>query len=122
MLQKLKSLQYEATQEEERKVADDINKYFAGFGPKQSRNFLQWLGLTRYEIPIDSRITNWLNEEFKFPVILNARSLQDRNYYHFVSDGIQELCKACDVYPCVFDAAVFARADANRRARRNTRD
>ena len=120
MLQKLKSLQYEATQEEERIVADYINENFLGFGPKQSRNLLQWLGLTRYEIPIDSRITKWLNEELKFPVALNASTLQDKNYYRFVSYGIQELCKACGVYPCIFDAAVFARADDNRRVKRNT--
>ena len=91
----------------EREVARYIHKTFQGFGPKQSRNLLQMLGLTRYEIPIDSRLTKWLNE-FGFPVKLNATVLGDRGYYEFVSDGVQELCRKADVYPCIFDAAVFA--------------
>ncbi len=55
-------------------VAEHIQKHFLGFGPKQSRNVLQSLGLTRYEIPIDSRLTEWLNE-FGFPVRLSAGAL-----------------------------------------------
>ena len=95
---------------EEREVATYIHKTFKGFGPKQPRNLLQELGLTRYEIPIDSRLTAWLNE-FGFPVDLNATALSDRGYYEFVSDGIQELCQKANKYPCIFDAAVFALAD-----------
>jgi hypothetical protein len=83
---------------------------FNGFGPKQSRNLLQGLGLTRYEIPIDSRITDWLNK-LGFPVRLSAEALADPNYYEFVSDGIQALCVGCDVYPCVLDAAIFGSYD-----------
>jgi hypothetical protein len=90
----------------ERKTADFIADRFAGFGPKQSRNLLQCLGLTKYEIPIDVRITAWLNE-FGFPVRLSPRVLADRDYYCFVLDGIQELCRACDVMPCILDAAIF---------------
>ncbi len=55
----------------EREAADFIDANFAGFGPKQARNLLQSLGLTRHEIPIDSRIAKWLNE-FGFPVRLSA--------------------------------------------------
>ena len=62
---------------EERKVARYIAKTFMGFGPKQSRNLLQMLGLTRYEIPIDSRLAKWLNE-FGFPAELNASVLRSR--------------------------------------------
>ena len=58
----------------EREAADFIDGNFAGFGPKQARNLLQSLGLTRHEIPIDSRITKWLNE-FGFPVRLSATRL-----------------------------------------------
>ncbi len=94
----------------EREVATYIHKTFQGFGPKRSRNLLQMLGLTRYEIPIDSRLTKWLNK-FGFPVELNANVLSDKGYYEFVSDGVQELCREADVYPCIFDAAVFALAD-----------
>ncbi|MCF8334890.1 MAG: hypothetical protein K9I47_12125, partial [Bacteroidales bacterium] len=94
----------------ERKIADQLNDTFDGFGPKQSRNFLQALGLTRYEIPIDSRITNWF-KKFGFPVTLNSSPLGDRGYYHFVLDGIQELCKQADTYPCILDAAIFSSYD-----------
>lgn len=98
--------------EVEIEVAQHIQMHFLGFGPKQSRNLLQSLGLTRYEIPIDSRLTDWLNE-FGFPVRLTATALGDDNYYRFVSDGIQALCERCGVVPCIFDAAVFASRDAS---------
>ena len=91
----------------EREVATYVDDTFKGFGPKQSRNLLQELGLTRYEIPIDSRLTKWLNE-FGFPVKLRVEALSDEGYYGFVSDGIQELCREADVFPCIFDAAAFA--------------
>jgi hypothetical protein len=92
-------------------VARHIQEHFLGFGPKQSRNLLQSLGLTRYEIPIDSRLTDWLNE-FGFPVRLTATALGDDNYYRFISDGIQALCERSGVLPCIFDAAVFASRDS----------
>jgi hypothetical protein len=99
-----------APRETELQVAAYVRESFVGFGPKQSRNLLQALGLTRYEIPIDSRVTSWLNAS-GFPVRLSAIALADTNYYRFVSDGIQALCDACDVFPCVFDAAIFASKD-----------
>ena len=83
---------------------------FHGFGPKQARNLLQSLGLTRHEIPIDSRIAKWLND-FGFPVRLSASALGDRHYYAFVMDGVQALCRASEVAPCVLDAAIFASFD-----------
>lgn len=106
----LKELLENDSKIKERKIADQLNDELDGFGPKQSRNFLQALGLTRYEIPIDSRITNWLNE-FGFPVTLSSAPLGDRGYYHFVLDGIQELCKQADIYPCILDAAIFSSFD-----------
>lgn len=95
---------------QERDAANFIDDKFKGFGPKQSRNLLQSLGCTKYEIPIDSRITKWLNK-FGFPVKLTAGALSDRNYYQFVSAGIQALCKECGIYPCVLDAAIFVSYD-----------
>jgi hypothetical protein len=91
----------------ERQTADFVDDQFFGFGPKQSRNLLQSLGLSRYEIPIDSRIIKWLND-FGFPLRLSAPALADRHYYAFVMDGFQRLCEACAVMPCVLDAAIFA--------------
>jgi len=110
IIKKLESLKYIDSKEEERKIADKLNNDYDGFGPKQARNFLQSLGLTRYEIPIDSRITNWLNT-FGFPVSLSSSSLGDKGYYHFVSDGIQELCRQAEIYPCILDAAIFSSFD-----------
>ena len=85
----------------ERQIADNLANEFDGFGPKQSRNFLQALGLTKYEIPIDSRITNWLND-FGFPLRLTSLPLSDVGYYHFVSDGIQNLCEKSENFSVHF--------------------
>ena len=94
----------------EREAAEFIEDHFKGFGPKQSRNLLQDLGLTRYEIPLDSRITKWLND-FGFPIKLSSKALADRNYYNFVSEGFQQLCSESGVYPCVMDAVIFSSFD-----------
>ena len=90
----------------ERAVANYIEDTFKGFGPKQSRNLLQMLGLTRYEIPIDSRLSKWLKPCLS-PVALTSPLLGDRAFYEFVQDGIQELCKQAGTVPCLFDASVF---------------
>jgi hypothetical protein len=114
----LKSLDFQASKSAEREIADMIDDIFVGFGPKQSRNFLQSIGLTRYEIPIDSRITKWLND-FGFPVTLSSSALQDKGYYHFVSDGIQELCERAGLYPCILDAAIFSSFDKSQLTEEN---
>ena len=95
---------------EERMAADLIMDNFKGFGPKQSRNLLQSLGLTKYEIPIDSRITKWL-EKYGFPIKLSAMALGDINYYNFISDGFQILCKEIGIEPCIMDAIIFSSYD-----------
>lgn len=81
-------------------------------GSKQSRNLLQMLGLTRYEIPLDSRITNWVNEHLEFPYHLTSGGLSQPAFYDFHIDAIQEACAEADVLPCIFDAAVFASYDS----------
>jgi thermostable 8-oxoguanine DNA glycosylase len=95
----------------ERESAEIIMDNLNGFGPKQSRNLLQSLGLTKFEIPVDSRITKWLMVDFGFPIKLSAAALGDKNYYNFVLDGFQKVCSACKIYPCVMDAAIFASFD-----------
>jgi len=97
-------------QQVERTSAHFIVNNFKGFGPKQSRNLLQGLGLTKYEIPLDSRIIKWLNR-FGFPIKLTAGALSDRYYYEFVLDAVHELCDKADIYPCVLDAIVFTSFD-----------
>jgi hypothetical protein len=108
----LEGVRSDPTPESERRAADYLGDNLKGIGPKQSRNLLQGLGLSRWEIPIDSRITKWLNQ-FGFPVMLSANALGDRNYYNFVSQGFQRLCDACGIAPCVLDAAIFASYDGD---------
>jgi hypothetical protein len=91
-------------------VANFINERLAGFGPKQARNLLQGLGLTRYEIPIDSRISKWL-KGFGFPAPLSPAALSDRRYYYFISTAVVELWERSGVFPCALDAAVFTSFD-----------
>lgn len=106
----VRELNESQTHESEVEAADFIDDNLKGFGPKQARNLLQLLGLTKYEIPIESRITKWLND-FGFPVRLSAVSLADRNYYVFVSEGFRKLCAASDLYSCMLDAAIFSSFD-----------
>ena len=119
IINELNVLIKEDSKYKEREIADSLNKHLDGFGPKQSRNFLQAIGLTKYEIPIDSRITNWLND-FGFPVTLNSSPLGDTGYYHFVSDGIQEICEKAEIYPCLLDAAIFSSYDNGEWTNENT--
>ncbi len=106
----VKNLVINNTAKNERAAAKKIGDWFDGFGPKQSRNLLQMLGLTRYEIPLDSRVTKWLNSN-GFPIRLTASALGDEAYYEFVMDAVQELCNKAGLFPCIFDAMVFASFD-----------
>jgi hypothetical protein len=97
----------------EAEVADYIAEILDGFGPKQSRNVLQALGLTRFEIPIDSRVTDWLNKELNFPFQVSSTALGDKGYYGLVSDAICRLCEKCGMFPCVLDASIFGVKDGD---------
>lgn len=97
--------------ETEAEVANYISDTFDGFGPKQSRNVLQDLGLTRYEIPIDSRVTNWLNDELKLPFKVTSTALSDRHCYKLILDAVCKLCEECGTVPCVLDASIFSAKD-----------
>jgi len=94
----------------ERICARGVDKLLKGFGPKQSRNLLQWLGLTQHEIPIDSRIVKWLRElgNSDSLALLSSVALGKSEYYCCIMDTIQELCAEAGVLPCIFDASVFA--------------
>lgn len=98
------------TKSRERQAARFVVENLNGFGPKQARNLWQWLGLSRHEIPLDSRILRWLNKS-GYPFKLSASALADPAYYEFVLDSVQALCKAARVKPCVLDAMVFSSFD-----------
>jgi hypothetical protein len=106
----LDQLRLSDSPELERAAASFISMHFKGFGPKQSRNLLQSLGLTRYEFPIDSRIVKWL-KAFGFPLQLSTWSLSDPGYFDLVSDGFQQLCLQSGLVPCLVDAAIFSSFD-----------
>lgn len=95
----------------EREAALYMKNNYEGFGPKQSRNFWQELGLTRYEFVLDSRVIKWL-KQIKFPLPLSSEALSNEGYYVFLSDILRKLCVQADILPCVLDAAVFASYDA----------
>jgi hypothetical protein len=96
----------------ERSVAHFLKEQFKGIGPKQSRNLIQWMGLSKYEIPLDSRMVKVLRE-LEFPVPLSSNALADEHYYCFIEDGIQKVMADIGVYPCVFDACAFASLETN---------
>ncbi len=110
---RLNSLCHTTTPATERATAQFLQDNLHGIGPKQARNMVQWLGLSRFEIPLDSRITKWLNK-FGFPVELNSTALADQHYYNFVSGGVQQLCEASGEFPCVLDAAIFSSFDGDK--------
>ncbi|MCG2612737.1 hypothetical protein LZZ85_00535 [Terrimonas sp. NA20] len=97
------------TRERERQLAKAIseNSNFKGLWPKQARNLLQMIGHSIYEIPIDPRITDWLNRNNIFPFKLSSKSLSGEDLYCFINDAVIELGEKADVKPCLFDAAVF---------------
>ena len=100
------------SKEVERSISQYVSFVLTGIGPKQARNTLQDLGLTRYEIPIDSRLLDWLKDETTFPnekIIRNKMS--NWNYYESLLDEIQNLCAKCNEFPCLVDAAIFSDAD-----------
>ena len=109
----LEKLAHDHTHLEEQKAAEKVQSLFKGFGPKQSRNLLQSLNLSVYEIPIDSRITKWLNN-FGFPIKLSSKILSDNDNYNLISSGIQKLCAKVGIYPCILDAAIFASFDGDK--------
>lgn len=96
----------------ENEAADFIDRYYKGFGPKQSRNYWQILGLTRYVFVLDSRIQKWVRHNLQIDDkivndLLWYGSLSNLSYYKLVSHLLRELCQEADVLPCVFDGAVF---------------
>ncbi len=108
LLKKLNSLIQEHTIQDEIDVATYLcSDLYKGIGLKQSRNFLQWLGLTEYEIPIDSRELKML-KKCKFNFVPGASALQDEVTYLFLEKGIQVACEQLNIKPCVLDACFFA--------------
>ncbi len=114
-LQKLQRRRQRATIE--RDIARRL-LFLSGVGPKQARNILQMLGLTRYEIPLDSRVSAFLRTNLKFPVHVSAAKLGNELFYCAVLDWVQALCKRAEVYPTVFDICAFIHGDGSPKTKR----
>jgi hypothetical protein len=98
----------------ERRAARTVmgrNGGLIGVGPKQARNLWQCLGVTQYEIPLDSRVSNWLNALPSSFGIETSKLYTSIPYYEAKMTHIQVICALAGVLPCEFDAAVFASAD-----------
>lgn len=107
----LGTLEKHTTKAKERAVAQYLqSKTFPGIGPKQSRNYIQWLGLSRYEIPLDSRMLKTL-KRLGCKFVPGSGALGDETVYLFVQDVVQEIAARLNIYPCVLDACVFASAE-----------
>jgi len=82
-----------------------------GVGPKQARNIWQCMGITQFEIPIDSRVCKWAqNLQPELPIDM-GKLYASVSYYEDVMTRIQILCQAAGTLPCEFDAAVFSSVD-----------
>ena len=115
LLEQVNQLTTLQSKETEREIARYLAKYLSGIGPKQSRNVLQSLGLTRYEIPIDSRVIKWLRGNTTFPAEeLNEGNLSSTLGYEIILDEIQNFCEVCNEFPCIVDAVVFSDPDGDR--------
>lgn len=114
LMAKLTELYHHPGREQEQKTANYLAKSLKGIGLKQSRNFLQALGLTQYETPIDSRILNWLKENVDFPLNVKYYGLQDPAVYRLIADGFQALSKKAGILPCMLDAMIFSAEDGDK--------
>jgi hypothetical protein len=111
LLSMLKLAIPDTNQEVERKIAEYISDKFKGIGLKQSRNWIQWLGISRYEIPIDSRTLRLL-KQMNCDFVPDGGSLCDKNVYYLVQDGLQAVAKRLNISPCILDACIFSSFDA----------
>jgi hypothetical protein len=97
----------ENRKEIERKICRYLQEYYFGIGPKQSRNAMQELGIIKYEIPIDSRMTKWISKNLIIDLPLNSTVLSSSKYYEYYLDRVQQICESACILPTIFDACVF---------------
>lgn len=111
LVQHLKTIKSNTTKGKELKVVSYLqSKKYPGLGPKQARNFIQWIGLSRYEIPLDSRVLKKL-KEFGCTFVPRATALSDETVYRFVQAGVQQIAASLEIYPCILDACIFSSFD-----------
>lgn len=107
-----RALPPESLQRELEEAAADHVSELREFGPRQSQNFWQILGLTRYTFVLDSRVQARLTENLDLPSgRLTPRGFGDRAQYRFVSDLLSDLCQQAGVLPCMFEAVMCGSFD-----------
>jgi hypothetical protein len=112
LLQHLRTMERNTTKAKELKVAQYLqSKKYPGLGPKQARNYIQWVGLSRYEVPLDSRVLKKL-KELGCSFVPRATALSDETVYRFVQAGVQQIAALLGIYPCILDACIFSSFDA----------
>lgn len=111
LLQHLATLETNTTKGKELKVVQYLqSKKYPGLGPKQARNFIQSIGLSRYEVPLDSRVLKKL-KELGCKFVPGGAALSDETVYRFVQDGVQQIAGSLEIYPCILDACIFSSFD-----------
>lgn len=115
LVAQLETLSSHTTLKKERAVVSYIldEKKFPGLGQKQARNLIQWLGLSRYEIPIDSRVLKCM-KQMGANLVPKPAALTDESVYLFVQDALQEVARKIQIYPCQLDACIFASFDIDK--------
>lgn len=98
------------TQELERNAANFLSENFRGIGLKQSRNYIQWIGISQYEIPLDSRVTKVM-KRLGASFVPNAAAMSDAEVYYMVQGGLQLLADKLGIKPCILDACIFSSFD-----------
>ncbi len=112
LLDKLETIEIAPTKAKERAVVEYLTSgNFPGLGPKQARNFIQWLGLSQHVIPLDSRVFSRMKEYGVSPVPKKGEGMGEEPLYRFFEDGLGEIAKKIGVLPCMLDACTFASFD-----------
>ncbi|MBA5686335.1 hypothetical protein [Rugamonas apoptosis] len=115
LLSALETIRTHTTLKKEQEVVSYILRggKFPGLGQKQARNFIQWLGLSRYEIPLDSRVLKKM-KQLGASFVPKGAALVDETVYLFVQSSLQQLSEKLGLYPCELDACIFASFDVER--------
>jgi len=107
----LENLVSRTSKKKEQIVVRYLQSYlYPGIGPKQSRNMIQWLGLSKYEVPLDSRVLKKL-QQLDSNLVPTSIGLGDEIVYEFVQSGLQKVAKELGIYPCILDACIFSSFD-----------
>ena len=88
----------------EREGVDFLKENLVGLGLKQSRNLLQDLGRSQYQVPIDSRVIKQLE---KSGIEIGKINLSSEAHYLKLQETIWAISEKIGVLPCVFDAFAF---------------